>query len=261
MQVNYYILLFCLFDGKDYVLLLHNFNNRALTIHSSTSINPSLTPTRNYASPQPSAALSTSEASHVLLSHIPTSDPSLFKSDIPTSYRNKSPSSYPSLFEPTETISSTPSKHLTTIPSSTYEESTELVTEAPSKNSPCAMSYVTRSSLIFSILQNVSDANLLSDSLAPQGMAIDWLINKDEAFLCPNATKLIQRYVLALVYYSTNGDNWFKCSGSPLTIDDCGQESPFMNKMRFLSSENECLWAGVSCSETTECVTQIEFGK
>jgi hypothetical protein len=113
--------------------------------------------------------------------------------------------------------------------------------------------------MIFSTIQNVTDVSLLSDLSTPQGKAIEWLINEDGAYLCPNATKLIQRYVLAVMYYSTGGENWMKCSASSIASDNCGGEEPFVNRTRFLSNDNECSWAGIRCSESL-CVTQIEFG-
>ena len=137
----------------------------------------------------------------------------------------------------------------------------EFVTSSqPSIVGPCEMSYDLRSSMIMSIVQEISNLNLLTDMTSPQGKALDWLINKDAAFLCPDEPKLIQRYVLAVLYYSTNGENWFQCSASSVIGDDCGKEEPFVNKTHFLDESNECLWAGIRCSET-QCVTQIEFGK
>jgi len=67
---------------------------------------------------------------------------------------------------------------------------------------------------------------------------------------CPDE-KIVQRWVMAVFYYSTSGDSWFKCSvtGS----DPCGSG-------RFLSDSSECEWAGITCNNQ-DCVTEIEFEK
>ena len=119
------------------------------------------------------------------------------------------------------------------------------------------MTYRDRSFGIVERLQNVTDLEVLSNSSTPQGKALNWLLNEDDEYLCPDTKKLIQRYTLAVIYYSTGGDNWSKCSKHS---SNCGDEKPFQNKKHFLSSDNECFWAGVRCSESL-CVTQIEFGK
>lgn len=169
------------------------------------------------------------------------------------------PSSLPSATlsnDPTIAEDGTNSIHPTHIsfePSSSFDI---VPTLAPTELGPCQMPTLSRSMDIFEILQNITNVEMLTNLSTPQGKAFDWLINEDGAFLCPDAPKLIQRYVLAVIYYSTGGDQWIQCSKSSV---DCGNNAPFVNKTSFLSSENECTWAGISCSESL-CVTQIEFG-
>lgn len=67
----------------------------------------------------------------------------------------------------------------------------------------------------------------------------------------------MQRWVLAVIYYSTNGDSWLKCSAGGEASDLCGAEDPFVGKSRFLAPVSECQWAGISCIDG--CVTEIEF--
>lgn len=64
--------------------------------------------------------------------------------------------------------------------------------------------------------------------------------------MCPGDTKLIQRYVMALLYYSTDGDNWTECSEGDLGCPT----NPY------LSSENECTWFGNTC-DAELCITEI----
>lgn len=91
-----------------------------------------------------------------------------------------------------------------------------------------------------------------------QGKAADWLINQDEYLICPDDPKVVQRFALAVIYFATNGDNWLQCSATGL--DPCGFEDPFVGDSRFLSAENECDWAGISC-DPLSCVNEIEFGE
>ena len=97
-------------------------------------------------------------------------------------------------------------------------------------------------------IRNISDA---------RGQATEWLLNEVNPFACPDNPKLVQRWVLAVIYYSTGGDLWFQCSANTSAIDGCGGAEPFVADLRFLSSSEECLWAGISCIDG--CVTEIEF--
>jgi hypothetical protein len=104
-------------------------------------------------------------------------------------------------------------------------------------------------------LDGVGDPVLIRDLVTPQGLAANWLINQDYRKVCPDE-KVVQRWVMAVFYYATNGDEWLQCSvdGS----DECGSNLPFKSKQRFLSDFSECDWAGITCN-TDDCVTEIEF--
>jgi hypothetical protein len=106
-----------------------------------------------------------------------------------------------------------------------------------------------RSDMIFAVIESVSgDPQLLRQPDTPQAKAINWLIGEDGLVRCPDHPKLIQRWALATMYYSTNGDGWFQCSNDEGAIGDS----------RFLAPLDECLWAGIVCS-IDFCVTEIEF--
>ena len=114
---------------------------------------------------------------------------------------------------------------------------------------------------IFARLDAVANPNEIRDIATPQGKATTWFIEQDEFNACPNdGCEFIQRWALAVIYFSTNGDGWFECSGNPLATDPCGTVRPFRGKERFLSSDTECDWAGITCN-IEGCVTKIEFGK
>jgi hypothetical protein len=90
-------------------------------------------------------------------------------------------------------------------------------------------------------LANVTEEEILLDPETPQGQARQWLIDTDPASVdpCTYAT-LNQRYALATVYYSTNGDNW-------------------IDNSEWLLGQHECDWAKVSCDDDL-MLTQLELG-
>jgi hypothetical protein len=65
-----------------------------------------------------------------------------------------------------------------------------------------------RASDIEEQLESISDSDSLHDWLAPQGRAFQWLVNEDERMINANDPFLVQRYVLAVLFYATSGDNW-----------------------------------------------------
>lgn len=112
---------------------------------------------------------------------------------------------------------------------------------------------------ILAILDAVADPDDIRNNETPQGLATTWLIEQDEFQACPDYIKLVQRWTLAVMYYSTNGNEWFQCSANIEATDLCGIQSPFEGSDRFLSGSSECEWAGISC--INDCVTEIEFGE
>ena len=161
----------------------------------------------------------------------------------------------------TDAPSTSPSQEPTSVPSTSP-------TEFPTTLSPtltptvegCGISADVREALILEILDNAADPVAIRDLSTPQGQATEWLLNDDFRRLCPDTPKILQRWVLAVVYFSTGGNDWLQCSANLLANDFCGEEAPFGNKTRFLSSFGECEWAGIRCSDDL-CVTEIEFGK
>jgi hypothetical protein len=91
------------------------------------------------------------------------------------------------------------------------------------------------------ILAEITDLSFLNDISVAQGKAVDWLLNSDPAEIDPcTFPTVVQRYGLATLYYSTNGDGWTNNSG-------------------WLSGANECMWTGISCE--TDKVNEILLGK
>lgn len=144
----------------------------------------------------------------------------------------------------------------TASPTATPTSSTPAPTSAPTFPG-CGISEEDRIAGILAALDAVADPALIRDNAYPQGLATTWLIQQDGYGICPDDEKIVQRWVLAVIYYSTNGDDWFQCSANPEATDLCGAEDPFVGDSRFLSAVNECLWNGISCIDG--CVTEIEF--
>ena len=82
----------------------------------------------------------------------------------------------------------------------------------------------------------------------PQNLAANWLIDDDAFLVCPGDEKLMQRYVMALFYYSTEGSSWSSCG----QVGACSETN-------FLSAVHECEWAGTTCNSDL-CITEIMFG-
>jgi hypothetical protein len=88
------------------------------------------------------------------------------------------------------------------------------------------------------LLQNeVSGAEALQDDSSPQFRALRWLANEDTAVLDLDSSPtviLVERYVLAMLYFATRGEGWG-------------------DQRNFLSATSVCEWnmleKGVFCNE------------
>jgi hypothetical protein len=99
------------------------------------------------------------------------------------------------------------------------------------------------------LLQNeVSGAEALQDDSSPQFRALRWLTNEDTAVLDLDSTPtmiLVERYVLAVLYFATSGESW-------------------LTELHFLSASSVCEWntgeRGVVCNED-DSVGEINLSK
>ena len=94
------------------------------------------------------------------------------------------------------------------------------------------------------LLLTVSDADALDDEDSPQGQAFKWVDLEDPIIpqLVPGTSsnraaagddaQIIQRYTLAVMYFSLNGASWINNTG-------------------WLGGTTECDWYGIKCSTTT----------
>ena len=87
---------------------------------------------------------------------------------------------------------------------------------------------------------------------SPQGKSAHWIAYEDKRELQATDSQLVQRYVLALLYISTNGNEWTNCSrneSSAICTYICYQDSEpkTCNASRYLSDAHECQWMGSYC--------------
>jgi hypothetical protein len=132
------------------------------------------------------------------------------------------------------------------------------VTGAPSNGptlSVCGITPEERETAILGILDQVANSTLIRDLSTPQGLATNWIINEDAGQHCPDEPKIIQRWSLAVMYFSTGGDDWTECFSGDVS---CTTSPAFLGEDAFLSESNECEWAGISCDFESR-VTEIEF--
>lgn len=102
-----------------------------------------------------------------------------------------------------------------------------------------------RQSLIAGQLSTYS-GNRVTIPGTPQNLAFRWLIDEDAAQVCPDDfLDVQQRYILAVLYFATNGDQWSNCNAL-----SAASQSPCLGgeEQRFLSSSDVCFWFGISCN-------------
>jgi hypothetical protein len=92
-----------------------------------------------------------------------------------------------------------------------------------------------RSEALLMLLTPITAESTLLNGETPQGQAFEWLDGMDtETDPCSYPT-LEQRYALATMYYSTNGDDW-------------------RNNQEWLSAAPECDWYKITCNEDGQVV-------
>ena len=125
------------------------------------------------------------------------------------------------------------------------EELTEEPTEPPTLEPTHSPSFApTRATFVdmMTLITPVSGSAALSDPDSPQAKALDWIANRDPLQRSVEDVRFLQRYVCAVFYYSTGGDEWSDCSEGDQVCRDPQSES-------FLSGSDECSWFGNTCKE------------
>lgn len=121
-------------------------------------------------------------------------------------------------------------------------ESTSPTTMAPTampSGAPTSEKFSDFLSMLRDLYENddLYDATF-SDYNSPQYQAALWAIEEDPLSLELEDPRLLNRYVLATFYFSTNGDEWLQCGRESTLCDDSGE---------WLSDSSECYWFGISC--------------
>lgn len=125
----------------------------------------------------------------------------------------------------------------------------------------CGLPAGQREQKLFDIFSTVSKAADILASNSPQNKAFNWILTDDSYCLCPDNTscELVQRYVLAVYYYSTIGEGWTNNTISTGTTSECFSGADAL----WLQPVPSCTWCGNNCDDIVhpECVTQIKLGK
>jgi len=181
----------------------------------------------------------------IAASDIPTAQltyfPSANPSDVPSEHTIYLPSLIPSVHNRSAHPTSNPSAFLTYLPSAYLTYLPSLIPSEVKILSP---------STALEIFVPLSGEESLKNKKSPQYLAMDWIVNHDGANMTlTEVDKIIQRYALAVLYYSTQGKSW-------------------KHQLKFLSDKNVCEWKGFDffndCTGVLECnkegnVVQLEL--
>jgi hypothetical protein len=119
-----------------------------------------------------------------------------------------------------------------------------------------------RAEMIVDRLARLSNLDALMTVGSPQTSALTFIIGADPLQLCPDSPLLVQRYVAAVLYYSTGGPQWRECSEGSLQCNMVGDGSTFAGNQNWLSGTNECQWGGITCTQGgTGIIGSIFIGK
>jgi len=114
---------------------------------------------------------------------------------------------------------------------------------------------------------SISNTTATATSSSPQAKALSWLIDYDGLQLCAGDTRIIQRYILTVFYFSTLGDDTWNMCGR-FSINSCNvnltvfPNDPIVTRygmFPWLSAVDECLWGGLACKNATGTIDRIEF--
>jgi Leucine rich repeat len=118
-------------------------------------------------------------------------------------------------------------------------------------------------------------AEKLQDPTSPYAKALDWIQYRDALQLVPGDDAFAQRFVIALLYFSTSVRREWAGGCAPAKqneTDDCiyekvievtvdaGNSIVTAASVRWLSKATECAWAGIQCSESKH-IRSIDLGK
>jgi hypothetical protein len=117
------------------------------------------------------------------------------------------------------------------------------------------------SSGILEQLELIVGSEVLNDPEGAHYLAKEWIINEDPLQLSPEDSNLVQRYLLAVIYFKLHEEgDWLSCNAP--TEDEPDDFCLFQKLIniypreyrsiawyRWLSANHECSWAGIFCDE------------
>ena len=188
---------------------------------------------------------------------IPTPSPTAAPNPLPTTSTPTPVPTFPPTFVPTALPTSSPTTASPTTPAPTFQ---------------CNVTPEDRASQITTEILKVSNAADFVDPSSPQSQSIQWLIEEDALYLCPEDPTLVQRYVMAVFYFSTEGPSWIQCSApedlsDPASVAEANANCNLDVELgqggtdAWLTAVSECNWGGVACDVTDGTMERIEFGK
>lgn len=127
-------------------------------------------------------------------------------------------------------------------------------TASPTVVPSSAPTSVTFAKLLNTIKELYNDdetyTEIFQNASSPQNQAAEWAVYSDTLGLDSADPRMLTRYVLAVFYFSTSGDNWLKC-GKGSTQCDTSKE--------WLSESDECGWLMITCANppTDRSVTEL----
>ena len=102
----------------------------------------------------------------------------------------------------------------------------------------------------------------------PYKRALDWILDSDPLSLTRESPNIIQRYLLAVLFFSGSNEQKWKYCRPPTDIEDVECEAPVYDIYgnvkvgkfsRFLSGDHECNWFGIKCHGRDNIVREIEI--
>ena len=187
---------------------------------------------------------------------IPTPPPTVSPTTVPpATVAPTTPTSIPTTISPTITATAAPTTTATTMMCD-------------------GLTPIQRDALINIYVRQISSPDDVDTEGTPQNLATEWIINQDPLQLCPTDPNLVERYVMAVFYYSTLGNRWYECSSQDSSEDCTIEVSPLSSTSTnatttmvisgsdpWLSEASVCTWGGLACDSTTSKIVQIEMGK
>jgi len=240
---------------------MHSYASSSPSVSTMPSSEPSVS-----IAPSSSPSVSTMPSAAPSVSAEPSTSPSVSTMPSSTPSISVQPSTSPSISSAPTTatdfpsVSSQPSAGPTAVSVEPSQAPSVPGTTTPTLTNCPGIDENERIAAILRVLLAATNSSSLTDITTPQGLATFWILDQDEFQACPDDPKLVQRWALAVMYYSTEGDFWDECFDGDVNCGIVDETRPeFDGADPFLAPVNECTWAGITCNSTTLCVTRIEF--